>query len=346
MVTLGIDAHKASHTIVAIDEHGRELGQRTVAATPQGHRQLLSWARGRWSERQWAVEDCRHVSRRLEGELLRGGERVMRVPPRWVARVRQSARTVGKSDPIDALAVARVVLREGDLPLARLDGSEREVRVLVDHRDDLVGERTRAQNRLRWHLHELWPGEAPSLRTLDQRAVLERLEQRLAEQPGSVARVARDLVARIRGLTDSITALAREIGQWVRGLVPRLLALQGCGELTAAKLVGEIGDIRRFRSRAAFARHNGTAPIPVWSGNVTRVRLNRGGNRQLNAALHRIALTQLRDTSSPGHAYVQRRIASGDTKTEAIRALRRRLSDEVHRRLSADAHRLTVNPLT
>jgi transposase len=121
----------------------------------------------------------------------------------------------------------------------------------------------------------------------------------------------------------------------VAPLAPKLLDLDGCGALTAAKLVGETAGVGRFRSRAAFAMHNGTAPVPVWSGNSQRHRLNRGGNRQLNTALHRIAITQLR-RDGPGRDYLQRRIAAGDTKTEAIRALRRRISDEVYRRLHAD----------
>ena len=194
--------------------------------------------------------------------------------------------------------MARAALREPDLPTAQLAGPERNVRLLLDHREDLVAERTRSQNRLRWHLHELQPGHEPPARSLDRPAVLAALRQQLAARPGMVA--------------------------------PSLLELVGCGVLTAAKLVGETADVRRFRTRAAFARHNGTAPVPVWSGNTERVWLNRGGNRQLNAALHRIAVTQLRQHAA-GRAYVERRMAAGHTKTEAIRALRRRLSDEVYR---------------
>jgi transposase len=335
MVTLGIDTHKSSHTMVAVDANGRRLGERTVVATSAGHLEAVQWA-AQWPERTWAVEDCRHVSRRLEADLLRCGERLVRVPPRLMAGARRSARTPGKSDPLDALAVARAALRETDLPTAALDGPEREVRLLVDHRDDLVAERTRMQNRLRWHLHELDPAVAPPLRSLHRQHVLVALETCLADVSGVVARLARELVRRIRALTLAIDSLEREIGHLVRPLAPTLLALLGCGLLTAAKLIGETADVRRFRSRAAYARHTGTAPLPASSGNTRRVRLNRGGNRQLNAALHRIAVTQLQRRGR-GHASVQHRIAAGDTKTEAIRALRRRLSDEVYRRLLADA---------
>jgi transposase len=334
MVIIGADTHKRTHTFVAIDAGGGKLGERTVAATAGGHLELLRWA-SRWPQRSWAVEDCRNLSRRLEADLLRAGQRVVRVPPRLMAGARLGGREPGKSDPIDALAVARAALREPQLPTAQLDGLERELRLLVDHREDLVGERTRMQNRLRWHLHELLPGTEPTPRSLDRGVVLDALERRLAGEDGTIARLAIELVGRVRELTTTINRLEREIAALVAPLAPRLLQLTGCGALTAAKLIGETAGASRFRSRAAFARHNGTAPIPVWSGNSTRHRLNRGGNRQLNASIHRIAVTQLQ-RPGPGRDYLEHRRAVGDTKTEAIRALRRRISDEVYRRLRHD----------
>jgi transposase len=341
MVTLGTDAHKRSHTIVAADAQGRQLGQVTVTATPQGHLRALVWA-GQWPERTWAIEDCRHLSRRLERDLLAAGEQLVRVPPKLMAAARRGARTRGKSDPIDALAVARAALREPDLPVACLDGVDRQVRLLVDHREDLVAERTRAQQRLRWHLHELEPGWEIPAGALDRSCWLEVVAGRLAAQQGIVAEIARELVERCRQLTTRVKELERQIARLVPPLAPSLLDLEGCGPLTAAKLIGETAGMGRFRSRAAFAMHNGTAPIPVWSGHQ-RHRLNRGGNRQLNAAMHRIAVTQLR-LGGAGLAYVQRRLAAGDTKTEAIRALRRRISDQVYRRLQADEHHRHTQP--
>jgi transposase len=334
MVTIGADLHKRWHTAVAVDEQGRKLAERTVRATPGGHLELLAWA-GRWDERRWALEDCRHLSRRLERDLLVAGETVVRVPPKLMAGARRSSREPGKSDPIDALAVARAALREPDLPMARLEGVERDIRLLVDHRDDLVKQRTADQNRLRWHLHELTPGDEPVARGLDRQHVLDTIAASLAVLDGTVARIAAELVARIRELTGTIDRLEGEIGALVRSQVPSLLALEGCGPLTAAKLIGETAGIGRFRSAAAFARHNGTAPIPVWSGNTTRHRLSRGGNRQLNVALHRIAVTQLQRPGK-GREYLDKRRSAGDTKREAIRALRRRVSDEVFRRMRSD----------
>jgi transposase len=341
MIVIGIDSHKRTHTAVAVDETGRKLAESTVAATAAGHLALVRWA-GRYAKRRWASEDCRHLSRRLSTDLLVAGEAVVRVPPKLMAGARRSSREPGKSDPIDALAVARAALREPDLPVATLDGPEREIRLLVDHREDLVAERTRAQNRLRWHLHELDPGSEPVARGLDRLVVLAALERDLAGAPGTVARIARELVTRIRELTATINDLEREISRLVADLAPSLLALTGCGSLTSAKLVGETAGIGRFRSAAAFARHNGTAPLPVWSGNTERHRLSRTGNRQLNVALHRIAITQLR-IDDRGRAYVERRRTMGNTKTEAIRALRRRISDEVYRRMRHD-ERLQATP--
>jgi transposase len=154
MVILGIDAHKRTHTVVAVDGNGRRLAARTFGTATVDHLALLRWADQFGPDRRWAVEDCRHLSRRLERDLLAAGEQVTRVPAKLMAHVRGSARTYGKSDPIDALAVARAVLREPNLPTARLDGPDRDVRLLTDHRDGLVAERTRVINRLRWHLHE------------------------------------------------------------------------------------------------------------------------------------------------------------------------------------------------
>ena len=176
MVTLGTDAHKRSHTVVATDAVGAEIGSHTAAATPEGHLGLVQWA-AQFEQRRWAIEDCRQLSRRLEADLLKIGERVVRVPPKLMAGARRSARTRGKSDPIDALAVARAALREPDLPVARLDGPSREVRLLVDYRESLVKDRTAAQNRLRWRLHELEPGYDPPSGALNRYRTLDAIDQ-------------------------------------------------------------------------------------------------------------------------------------------------------------------------
>lgn len=341
MVTLGIDAHKRTHTVVAVDDLGRELGCRTTTATTSDdHLEMLRWATQFGAERTWAVEDCRHLSRRLEADLLAAGERIVRVPPKLMAHARDSARTYGKSDPIDALAVARAALRHPDLPAAQLDGPARELRLLVDHREDLVAERTRCINRLRWHLHELDPTWDPAARSLTKLKHLDAVAARLAPLDGPVARIAREIVVHVRDLTLRERALEREITALVSRLAPTLLSLVGVGALTAAKIVAETADVRRFKSKDAFARHNGTAPLPVWSSNRERHRLSRTGNRQLNTAIHRIAVTQKR-CHDDAKTYLEQRLAKGNTNREALRALKRRLSDVVYRALVADTEPTT-----
>lgn len=337
MVVVGADVHKRTHTFVAVDEVGRKLGEKVVAATSVGHAEAVMWARERFGAQVvWGIEDCRHLSARLERDLLTAGQQVVRVPPKLMAQTRKSARTRGKSDPIDALAVARAVLREPDLPVASHDEVSRELKLLVDRREVLVAQRTSTINRLLWRIHELDPAQAPKPRSLDLAKHRELLRAWLASQPGLVAELARDELADITRLTEAINALAKRISERVRAVAPALLSLPGCGELTAAKLVGEAAGVSRFKSEPAFARHSGVAPIPVWSGNTAgRVRLTRSGNRQLNAALHRIAVTQIR-LDGLGRAYYQKRLDRGASRAEALRSLKRRLARVVFHHLHTD----------
>jgi transposase len=344
MVVVGADVHKRTHTFVAVDGAGRKVGEKVVAATSVGHAEAVMWARERFGpEVVWAVEDCRHLSARLERDLLTAGQQVVRVPPKLMAQVRASARTRGKSDPIDALAVARAFLREPDLPIASHDEVSRELKLLVDRREDLVAQRTSTINRLLWRVHELDPERAPKSRSLDLPKHRRLLGDWLATQPGLVAELARDELADITRLTEAINALAKRIGDRVRTVAAALLAMPGCGELTAAKLVGEAAGVARFKSEAAFARHAGVAPIPVWSGNtVGRVRMTRSGNRQLNTALHRIAVTQIR-LEGLGQAYYRHRLTTGNSTTEALRCLKRRLARVVFHHLHTD-HQNRIQP--
>lgn len=337
MVVVGADVHKRTHTFVAVDEVGRKLAEKVVAATTAGHHQAVVWARDQFGTGlRWGIEDCRHLSARLERDLLTCGQQVVRVPPKLMAQSRASARTRGKSDPIDALAVARAVLREPDLPVASHDEVSRELKLLVDRREDLVGQRTSTINRLLWRVHELDPAHAPKAGSLDRAKHRELLGQWLATQAGLVAELARDELSDITRLTESINALAKRIGDRVRVIAPTLLAMPGCGELTAAKIIGETAGVARFKSEAAFARHSGVAPIPVWSGNTAgRVRMTRSGNRQLNAALHRIAVTQIR-LDGLGAAYYRKRLATGNSSTEALRCLKRRLARVTFHHLHTD----------
>jgi transposase len=344
MVVVGADVHKHSHTFVAVDEAGRKLGEKTVRAITSGHAEAVMWARERFgNEVLWAIEDCRHLSARLERDLFGFGQKVVRVPPKLMAQTRASARTRGKSDSIDALAVARGFLREPDLPIAAHDEVSRELKLLVDRREVLVAQRTATINRLLWRVHELDPERAPKARSLDLAKHRGILGDWLGTLDGLIAELARDELADITRLTDTINALAKRIGERIRQIAPVLLAMPGCGELTAAKLIGETAGVTRFKSEAAFARHAGVAPVPVWSGNTAgRVRMTRSGNRQLNAALHRIAVTQIR-LEGLGQAYYRHRLAEGDSTPEALRCLKRRLARIVFGRLQTD-HQNRIRP--
>lgn len=341
MIVVGVDCHKKTHTAVALDRAtGGKLAELTVAAREGGHERLVTWAGTIDATRSFALEDCRHVSGRLERHLLVSGEAVVRVPPKLMAGARRSSRSRGKSDPIDAEAVARAAIRLPDLPVARLEGPERDLRLLVDHRETVVRQRTRIQSKLRWLLHSIDPEIQVPPRALDRYCHLDRLEAHLAALGQTVeVSIARSLVASCRELTREADAREREISALVRDLAPELLSLPGCAELTAAKIVGEVAGVSRFGSEAKLALHAGVAPLEVSSGERRRHRLNRSGNRQLNAALHRIAVTQVR-VHEPARTYLERRQREGLSKREAIRCLKRHLVKVIYRRLGeAEARR-------
>jgi transposase len=243
----------------------------------------------------------------------------------------------GKSDLIDALAIARAALREPRLDSPRPEEARlRELKLLVDHRDDLVDERRRAQQRLRWHLHELDPSLRVPLGALDRTIWLERLGRQLSRRHQTTqTRIARELLGRCRSLTRSILQLDHELQAQTSSLAPRLLELPGCGSLTAAKLLCEIGPIQRFQSDAQLARHAGVAPLDASSGKHQRHRLDRGGNRQLNCALHRIAVTQGR-VHGPAKAYLERKQSEGKSRREALRCLKRQLARTVYTTLKSE----------
>jgi transposase len=332
MIVIGSDPHKRNFTFAAVEQAtGALRGERETGATVQEFDRALRWARALDEERVWAIEDCRHVSGRLERFLVARGERIVRVPPKLMAGARRGGRQVGKSDAIDALAVARAALREGvhTLPAATLDERSLEIRLLLDDHDDLVAARTKDQGRLRWHLHDLQcPLDVP-VGALDRRVWLDRLGRWLAREPQSArVRVARRLLAAIRAATRQINALVGELAALVGAQYPALLALPGCGPLTAAKLVAETAGVQRFASDAQLARCAGVAPIPASSGRKDRHRLDRGGNRQLNLALHRLAVNAGRVDATTA-AYLARKQAEGKSRMEALRCLKRHLARRV-----------------
>jgi transposase len=343
MVTIGVDPHKQTHTGAAVDELGSEVGHRTVPARAAGNGQLLEWARALDLERVWAVEDVRNVSGSLERFLIDRGETVVRLAPQLMAGARRSVRTRGKSDPIDALAIARAALREGieTLPTARLAGPEREIRQLALYRERLLDMRTRLSNELRWQLHDLWPDWELPARAVAQPGWQTKIASRLARaQQTTQIMIARDTIRRIRELSRATKDLYNKIAALVREVAPQLLAEPGIGVLLAAKFIGEIAGIERFRSDAQLARLAGCAPIPVSSGRTDRHRLDPGGNRRLNSAFYMLAV--IRIAHDPRTAvYLQKQRHNGKTQKEAIRSLKRHLVRRVYH-LLRDPNRVSL----
>jgi transposase len=335
MLTFGVDPHKRTHSVVAVDELGVEQAANTERAVREGFASLLAWARGLDRQRVWVLEDCRHVSGPFERFLIDHGETVVRLAPRLMADARRGVRERGKSDPIDALAVARAALREGieTLPAARLAGSELEIRLLAVHRERLVRSRTALINELRWQLHDLWPEWEIPPRSLIGPACQLRVARRLQRAEATArVRISRDLIRRIRDLSATITALHTELAALVATVAPQLLAEQGLGVITAAKLIGEIAGAGRFHTDAQLARLAGCAPIPVSSGRTDRYRLDPGGNRQLNHAVHMYALAKIRHDPHTA-TYIARQRSRGKTNREAIRCLKRHLIRRIYRLL-------------
>lgn len=339
MVIIGIDAHKRSHTLVAVDAVGLVLDSLVIDAGADGHAEALAWARKRFRRKiTWAVEDSRSVSGNIERALLAADQRLLRVPAGLVKRTRAVARTPGKSDPIDATAVARAVLREPDLPTATVDGVSRDLKLLTDRREDLVAQRQATINRLLWRIHEIDSDHDPQRRALLSEKNRASIGEWLHAQPGLVAELASAELADISRLCMDVKTLEKRIAHDVAEIAPTLLELPGCGPLGAAKIVGETAGVGRFKSEAAFARFAGVVPVPHWSANTGTVRSTKTGNRRMNSALHRIALTQIR-CDCEGQVYYRRRRDQGDPPLKAIRCLKRRLARVVYQRLRIDETR-------
>lgn len=337
VTTIGVDSHKHTHTMCAVNSGGKKLGEKTVATTTKGNLAALTWARTEYGrELLWAVEDTRAMTHRLERDLINAGETVIRVPPHLMARQRRSNRQWGKSDPLDALATARASQREPGLPIARHHPGSRHVKLLIDRREDVVKYRTAVMQRLLWRCHEIDPENRFKPGELTRSTAQRALDSWLAAQSGLIAELAREELAEIMRATPVITALEKRIMVQVQEVAPSLLELYGCAALNAGRIIGETADVSRFRNEAAFARYAGLAPVPHWSGSTQgRMRSHRGGNRQLNGAIHQIAMIQIKK-GGPAEAYYRRRRAERDLHRYALDGVKRRVARTVFNRLRAD----------
>jgi transposase len=336
-VVIGMDPHKRSATIEAIDERETILAQGRFGTDTEGYQQMLAAGRA-FSARVWAVEGCSGIGRPIAQRLVADGEPVLDVPPKLSARVRVFDTGQGrKTDPVDAHSIAVAGLRSQSLRPVTPDDVTVVVRLLVDHRDELGRARTDIVSRIHHLLLELIPGGAKKFLTRGQASYL----LRTAPPPdGIVAQtrhdLARELIEELTTIDAKIRAADKHLRQLVTDHGSTLTSLHGIGPSGAARLIGDITDIRRFRTPAHFASWNGTAPLEASSGDQRRHRLSRAGNRRINRVLHIMAIVQLR-RDTPGRTYYRRRLAEGKTTMEALRALKRHLSDVVYKRMLHDA---------
>jgi transposase len=330
VITIGVDAHKSIHVAVALDDAGRVLDQWRGPNRPEAWEQLRQWAATLGSPRRWGIEGAWNYGRGLAQQLVAAGEEVFEVNPRWTAQGRRSARKPGKSDPLDARAVALLVWREQtDLPQVRAEDETAVLDLLVTEREGALAEATRLRNQLHFLLLQIDPAYGERLPNLQSVAGLKAVEEyaapteRLLDQQRAAA--VRRLAQRLRLALTQADELEGQIRTRTEqaGFSP-LTRLCGINWLTAGALAGMLGPGRRFTNEAQLAAYAGAAPLEASSAGGTRHRLNRGGNRRLNAILYRIALTQARH-SPEAKKYLERRTSEGKTKREALRALKRYL---------------------
>ena len=334
-VIIGIDPHKATHMAVAIDGDEHAIARLEVNADrAQAHR-LLAWAAPLGEERTWAIESADGLGKLLSQQLVAAGEHVVDVPPTLAARVRLlGSAKAAKNDDNDALSTAIAGLRHCGLRAVRGDGHSTVLRLRAGRYDDLVSLRTQAACRLHAVLRELVAGGAPRRLSADRAARLLRSVRPEGVVAAERKRVAA-LLADVRRLDRELTAIKVRIREAVDASGTTLLELHGVGPIVAALILAHVGDPARFATPERFASYNGTAPIEASSGPRKRHRLNPRGNRKLNHAMHLIAVTQIAH-NTPGRVYYDRKLAEGKTKKEALRALKRRISDAVWRQLQVD----------
>ena len=328
MLVIGIDSHKDTLSACLVDHLGTALEYRTIPNTRAGQRQLVDWAETTKAATV-AVEGSGTFGRPLAVAAVGAGLDVREVPPQMTARLRRRGRTQAKTDQVDALVIARVALRDHTLSAPTFWEDTEDLRVLVSYRRELVEDRTAGANRLHADLGKLRPGYHQNIPRLTTRKALDQAMKLLWRDTTCHGRVAKQRIRRLRQLDTEIKELTAQIKTLVDQSGTRLLDIHGVGVLVAATILSEVGNPHRYPTKDKFAMANGTAPIEASSGRIVRHRLNPGGNRQLNRAIHTAALTQIARPDSEGRRYYQKLKTRGKTHRDAIRVLKRRISDRI-----------------
>lgn len=335
-IAIGVDSHKETLAAAAVDQVGREVDLRVFPNDPAGHRSAFQWMVSIGEARTVGIECSGSYGAALAWFLMDHGEDVHEVPSGLTFRERNRKRSDGKSDPVDALAIARVVVREPDLPLPKRAGLMVDLKLLNDHRDQLIRNRTRLANQAHRELVILRPGYQKSVKSLRSKKYV-RLALAMIKDDHSIrAELTRERLGRMLELDDEIYRFGKRIAAKLDESGTSLMEIKGIGIFVAAKILGEVGDVTRIRSKGAFASLAGTAPVEASSGKRKRHRMNRGGNRQLNHALHVLAKTQSRVVPE-ARAFVGRKMEEGRSYKEALRCLQRHLTNVVYRTLLEDA---------
>jgi len=335
---IGVDPHKRSHTAVVLDEDEEITAQLLVAADRRQVERLLAWAEG-WPQRIWAVENANGLGRLLSQQLVLAGEQVVDVPASLAHRTRRlSGKSGRKTDEHDARSIAIAAANPGRLRTVELEDVSQALGLILDRRRHLVTFRHRTICRLHALLSEMVPGGAPTKLTTTTAAKMLRTVRPATVVEFERREVAKQLLTDWRWCDRQLPAVERRLHEALEAHGSTLTGIFGIGDIGAATILAIVGDVGRFPTAGHFAAYNGTAPIEASSGDVRRHRLNRRGNRQLNSVIHIAAVTQVRH-HGPGHAYLQRKLAEHKTKGEAMRALKRQLSDIIYRRLTSDAQR-------
>jgi transposase len=335
---IGVDPHKLSATIEVVDEHEQLLGSGRFTTDRAGYSAMRNYAK-KWPERVWAVEGANGVGRPLAQRLLESGEQVVDVPAKLAARVRLfDSGHNRKTDAHDAHSIAMVAVRTKSLRVLKVDGELEALRMLTDRREALTRRRVQTACRLQALLAELLPGQAKrDITPLQAKRMLASVRPR--DVAGKTRRrIAAEELAELAAVDQKIKRATAELKAMVLARESRLMDLPGVGAVVAARILADVGDVARFADRNRFASWTGTAPLDASSGEQNRHRLSRAGNRRMNHMIHIAAVTQLRHHSE-GREYYQRKRADGKKSKEALRCLKRRISDAIYRQLVADAQR-------